>query len=88
MGRNNNDFAKGLFHGTDADLNPGDTVEPRTDGLAWASTNREVAASYGSKVYHVEPSEDIKRQPGAAKEFGIHNSRIGFKVKGLADGAQ
>jgi hypothetical protein len=81
MGRNNADF----YHGTEADLNPGDLVEPRTEGIAWASTNRDVAASYGSKVYHVEPAEDTKRQPGAAKEFGIHNSRIGFKVKGLAE---
>lgn len=86
MGRNNNDFSKGLFHGTNADLNPGDLVEPRTDGVAWASTNREVAAGYGSKLYHVEPAEDTTRHPGAAKEFGIHHSRIGFKVKGLADG--
>ena len=81
MGRNNKDF----YHGTEANFNPGDLVEPRTDGIAWASTNREVAASYGSKVYHVEPAEDTKRQPGAAKEFGIHNSRIGFKVKGLSE---
>lgn len=86
MGRNNNDFSKGLFHGTDADLNPGDLVEPRHDGLAWASTNREVAAGYGSKVYSVEPAEDIHRHPGAMKKYGIHHSRIGFKVKGLADG--
>ena len=85
MGRNNNDFAKGLFHGSEHDFQPGDLVEPRTDGIAWASTNREVAGSYGSKVYRVEPSEDIKRQPGAAKEFGIHNSRTGFRVTGLAD---
>lgn len=83
MGRNAKDF----YHGTEADFNPGDLVEPRTDGVAWASTNREVAASYGSKVYHVEPAEDTTRHSGAAKEFGIHHSRIGFRVKGLADGA-
>ena len=82
MGRNNNDFAKGLFHGSSHEFSEGDLVEPRTDGLAWASTNREVAQSYGEHLYEVEPSEDIKRQPGAAKEFGIHNSRIGYRVKG------
>jgi hypothetical protein len=85
MGRNNNDFSKGLFHGTDADLNPGDLVEPRTDDLTWASTNREVAATYGSKIYSVEPAEDTHRHPGALKKYGIYHSRIGFKVKGLAE---
>jgi hypothetical protein len=85
MGRNNEDFAKGLFHGTEADLNPGDLVEPRTDNIAWASTNRDVASSYGSKVYEVEPSEDIQRHRGAAKEFGIYHSNIGYRVKGKVE---
>jgi hypothetical protein len=86
VGRNNADF----FHGSDHPFKPGDVIEPNHDpknkgqpGIVWASTNRDVAASYGSKVYRVAPvGDDVKRQPGAGKEFGIHNSRTGFKVLG------
>jgi hypothetical protein len=86
MGRSNNEFAKGLFHGSEHDFQPGDMVEPRSDwGTAWASTNKDVAKGYGSKVYEVEPAEDIQRHRGAAKEFGIYHSKIGYRVKGLAE---
>jgi hypothetical protein len=79
MGRNLGDF----YHGSAHHFKPGDMVEPRSyPGIAWASTNRDVAASYGPRVYKVEPPEDVKRQPGAGKEFGIYNSRTGFKVIG------
>jgi hypothetical protein len=79
MGRNLGDF----YHGSAHHFKPGDTVEPRSDwGFAWASTNRDVAASYGPRVYRVAPPEDVKRQPGAGKEFGIYNSRTGFTVLG------
>jgi hypothetical protein len=77
MGRSNAEF----FHGTDHNFNIGDTVEPRSyAGVAYASTNREVAASYGKNVFKVEPIGEVKRQAGAAKEFGIHHAKEGFKV--------
>lgn len=77
MGRSKAEF----FHGTDHDFSVGDTVEPRSyAGVAYASTNREVAAGYGKNVYKVEPLGEVKRQAGAAKEFGIHHSTSGFKV--------
>lgn len=77
---------KVYYHGSDYDFSEGDTVRPgKGDNAAWASTNRDVAASYGATVYKVEPIEDVTRHPGAAKEFGIHYSRTGFRVIGKAD---
>jgi hypothetical protein len=74
-----------MFHGSNHEFNPGDTVEPRdmmtpTAGIAWASTNKDVASSYGKHLYEVEPADDVKRQAGTGKEFGIYNSSKGFKV--------
>lgn len=72
-----------LFHGTSAVLKPGDTIEPRDNqGLAWATTNVDVAANYGKNIYKVAPAEDMQRVKAAAKEFGIHASRTGFRVLG------
>jgi len=80
MGRNNADF----FHGSDHPFKPGDVVEPRGyPAVAWASTQPSVAKMYGKKIYHVEPmGDDVKRQPGAGKQYGIHNSATGFRVLG------
>lgn len=79
MTRSNSEF----FHGTRHNFNIGDTVEPRSfAGVAYASTNREVAAGYGANVYKVEPIGDVERQAGAAKEFGIYHAKGGFKVIG------
>ena len=80
MGRNNKDF----YHGSDHVFKEGDSVYPGNDGVAWASTNRDVAAGYGKTVYRVEPVGDVTRHTGAAKEFGIHYSRTGYIVKGQA----
>ena len=81
MGRNNSDF----YHGTSHDFQPGDVVKPLNGGLAWAATNRSVAEQYGPSVYRVEPIADVSRVSGAAKEFGIHASKTGFRVLGKAD---
>ena len=75
-----------LYHGSDHPFQIGDTVRPGTDGVAWSSTNRSVAAEYGNKVYTVKPLGDITRFSGAAKEFGIHYSKVGYQVTGLAGG--
>lgn len=76
MGRSNSEF----YHGTKHVFHPGETVNPGKDGVAWASTNRDVAAGYGPNVYRVEPIADVTRHRGAAKEFGIHYSSAGYKV--------
>lgn len=79
MTRSNQEF----FHGTSHNFNIGDVVEPRSyAGVAYASTNRDVAAEYGPNIYKVEPIEDVQRQAGAAKEFGIYHARKGFRVIG------
>jgi hypothetical protein len=74
-----------MYHGSDHAFQVGDTVRPGTDGVAWASTNRDVAAGYGSRVYNVEPISDVTRHSGAAKEFGIHYSSTGYKVTGVSE---
>ena len=75
-----------LFHGSDHAFKVGDIVEPRSyAGVAYASTNREVASSYGANLYRVEPMGEVNRQAGAAKEFGIFHSKAGFKVVGKED---
>lgn len=74
-----------MFHGSDHAFNVGDTVLPGKDGFAWASTNRDVAAGYGSKVYTVKPIAQVYRHTGASKEFGIHYSPIGYTVTGTAE---
>jgi hypothetical protein len=76
-----------LFHGSDHAFSVGDIVEPRSyANVAYASTNRDVAAGYGKHVYKVEPMGEVTRQAGAAKEFGIYHSKDGFRVTGLAGG--
>lgn len=80
MGRNNNDFSKGLFHGSSHAFEPKDIVNPGKDGVAWASTNPDVAQEYGEHLHEVEPLDDITRHSGAAKEFGIYYSKAGYRV--------
>ena len=77
MGRNNKDF----FHGSDHEFQPGDMITPQgREPFAWASTNKDVASSYGKNLYHVEPSADSERVKAAAAKFGIHASPTGYKV--------
>ena len=72
-----------LFHGSDHPFQVGDLVEPRSyANVAYASTNRDVAAGYGKHVYTVEPIGEVQKQAGAAKEFGIYHSKDGFRVLG------
>lgn len=74
-----------LLHGSDHMFKEGDTVMPGKDNLAWASTNKEVAQSYGKNLYRVTPIDDATRHPGAAAEFGIFHSDKGYKVLGKED---
>jgi hypothetical protein len=87
-----------FFHGSQHSLKVGDTVKPHND-FAWASTNPEVASSYAASeglnaekhqpvlfgtVYKVTPlKNDVVRNPGADKRFGIYASPTGFKVTGM-----
>lgn len=49
---------KHLFHGTDADLQPGDVVTPRSKKVAHATPHVYTARSFGSSVYEVAPVHD------------------------------
>lgn len=83
MPRNHEFKSSALYHGSAHPFKIGDIVEPRSyAGVAYASTNRDVAAGYGPNVYTVEPVGEVQRQAGAAKEFGIYHSRDGFRVIG------
>jgi hypothetical protein len=91
-------LSKQLFHGSQHSLKVGETVKPHND-FAWASTNPEVASSYAASeglkaneqqpvlfgtVYKVQPMKnDVVRNPGADKRFGIYASPTGFKVTGV-----
>ena len=53
-----------FFHGTGAELNPGDVIEPRHqedrgESVAFAATHPDLAASYGrgGHLYEVEPMD-------------------------------
>lgn len=63
MTRNNEDFQRGLFHGTLAEITSG-VVEPRIRGLAFATPQLNAAAAYAKpsktstgigRVYQVTP---------------------------------
>lgn len=93
MAGRNEEFETGrLFHGSDADLKPGDIVEARgsyIDGnystapehrIAFASTNHNEAGDYGKHLYEVKYHEDEEPEavPGMGRSRFV--SRKGFKV--------
>ena len=74
-----------FFHGTSAELNPGDVIEPkhqedRGESVAFAATHRDLAASYGSGLYEVEPVDPDEVQVYKSSHQAL--SRKGFRVKG------
>ena len=87
-----------FYHGSQHSFKLGDIVKPHND-FAWATTNPEVASSYAASeglkaeeqqpvlfgtVYKVTPlNNDVVRNPGADKRFGIYASSTGFKVTGV-----
>lgn len=89
-------LSEALFHGTDADLKPGDTVEPRNEGRwsagdgakAFAARDPRLAAGYGKNVYRVSPIEGDRvthlwvKQDRRVDTSAVESGR-GFKVEGL-----
>jgi hypothetical protein len=51
-----------MFHGTDADLKPGDRLEPRTRDVAYATPHHHTAKGFakarGGRIYEVKPVAD------------------------------
>lgn len=85
-----------LFHGTNADLKPGDTVEPRNEGRwsvgegakAFAARDPRLAAGYGKNIYRVSPLEGDRVHPlWVKKDRRVDTSAVesgrGFRVEGL-----
>ena len=84
-----------LYHGTDADLSPGDIVLPgdvvnaEYGGTpmdeAWATENLDDARGYGKNVYHVEhiepPTLDVPKEfIEMNKGNNVYSSKKGFRV--------
>jgi hypothetical protein len=47
--------AQFLYHASDTEFNPGDSITPQNYSHAFASSDRSVAEPYGKHVYEVEP---------------------------------
>jgi hypothetical protein len=83
-----------LFHGTHAELHPGEVIEPRDHEHAYAAGNYSTADNFGSfnRVYKVAPVDPVekrtetvnwrKNNPYHASQKDIHVSKKGFKVVG------
>jgi hypothetical protein len=80
-----------LFHGSSAELNPGDVIEPRHHEHAYAFGSAQPASEFGS-VYQVTPVDPVEKRQETVKwrksnkmhmsQDNIHVSRKGFKVVG------
>jgi hypothetical protein len=74
-----------FFHGSGAELNPGDVIEPRHqedrgESVAFAATHPDLAASYGREghLYKVEPVDPDEVQVYKSSHQAL--SRKGFRV--------
>ena len=80
-----------LFHGTHAELNPGDVIEPQEHEHAYAFGSSRPASEFGS-VYQVSPVDPVEKRQETVKwrknnpmhmsQNNVHVSRKGFKVVG------
>jgi len=98
MGRNNNDFAKGLFHGTNHPFEIGDIILPTSSDAAYATHNEEYAQQVAEekaeqrryenpelhvpKIYRVEPVDPEEVASRNVPGFPP-SSQKGFRVIGL-----
>lgn len=83
-----------MFHGTDAILDSGDVVEPRS-GIAWATDQHALAQAHArekvydkggvASVYSVEPleSDDLEERSNVVGDR-VFTSKRGFRVTGLS----
>jgi hypothetical protein len=78
-----------LFHGTDADLKPGDRVQAKTHGVAYATPHHRTAGVFskdrpGGRIYEVKPLADDHwadrmKYSGGETHFEVV-SKTGFEV--------
>lgn len=84
-----------LFHGTDADLKPGDRIEPKVHGVAYATPRHDTARDFAEarkgltgkpgRIYEVKPlADDHWAQEMPKSRFTTHEvaSKTGFEVVG------
>ena len=84
-------LSQALFHGSHAELSPGDVIEPRDHEHAYAFGSARPASEFGS-VYQVAPIDPVEKRQETVKwrknnpmhmsQENIHVSRKGFKVVG------
>jgi hypothetical protein len=87
--RNKADFIGGMLHGSTHEFKPGDIVEPRNSGVAWASNSSHAAKIYGganSKVYVVKPIGKYTTMQGPRIDEKHYTSTKGFRVVGEHNG--
>jgi hypothetical protein len=78
-----------LFHGSHADLQPGDIVSPREHEHAYAFGSARPASEFGS-VYQVAPIDPVEKRQETVKwrrenpmhmsRDNVHTSKRGFQV--------
>jgi hypothetical protein len=80
-----------LFHGSYAELNPGDIIEPKDHDHAYAFGKARHASDFGS-VYQVTPLDPVEKRQETVQwrksnklhmaGGDVHVSKKGFKVVG------
>lgn len=85
-------LSQALFHGTFAELKPGDIVEPREHEHAYTFGNARPASEFGN-VYKVTPVDPVekrketmqwrKNNPLHTLQNDVHVSKKGFRVNGI-----
>ena len=84
-------LSQALFHGTFAELKPGDVVEPREHDHAYTFGHARPASEFGN-VYKVKPVDPVekrtetmqwrKNNPLHTLQNDVHVSKQGFRVVG------
>ncbi len=79
----NRNLSHQLFHGTEAELKPGDMVTPQEDETHAFATNDPLFASDYGKVYKVKPADakDLVSFQHDGSEATHYMSKKGFVVE-------
>jgi hypothetical protein len=78
-----------LFHGTAAQLKPGDTVRPGRDfSHAFATTDATLAKEYGSNVYKVSPVDNKEASEYTKAELAKWQSEPSADAKSVVKSAK
>ena len=82
-------LSQALFHGTAAQLKPGDTVRPGRDfSHAFATTDATLAKEYGSNVYKVSPVDSKEASEYTKAELAKWQSEPSADTKSVVKSAK